>query len=159
MQQGMDGTATPSGYGRPTALELRCIGRKLLTAAEFYDGSSGESSCFERYSQTHDFPSSELLHCTVIFDDSVQQNNLEQVRLHLSARFPILVEPWVYCDFGPISSIVWRAFDPDEDMYEDWRRSAWEMFSEMPEFLLANGFKLKVVDVEPLPGPWKNNFL
>jgi hypothetical protein len=43
--------------------------------------------------------------------------------------------------------------------YDEWRFSAWTIFNEAPDLLRQSGFVLETMMVEPLPGPWKWQFL
>ena len=147
-----------TGHSTLTTARTMSAGRVHLTAAAFFDCSDW-TSFWDRYSSSYAHPHPAFVACSVRLDDSIQLHTREQARLLLMERFPVLVAPWVQFEWSMHKFLIWRGFPPDQTTYKLWRKAACEIFEELPDFLASSGHRLKAMDVEPLLGPWKWQFL
>ena len=131
--------------------------RQHLTAADFDDGE--HDSCFHAYSSIYDHPCGNTVYCIIkLHDVGPERDRAKEV---LEQAFPVLAASWIKFDIGFLGALIWRQHirEWQEGVYDEWRFSAWSIFSEAPELLRRSGFDLQSMKVQPLPGPCKWKFL
>ena len=131
--------------------------RKHLTAADFDD--SEFDSCFHAYSWEHFHPCGNHVCCGIKLHDVGPE--IDRAKEVLEQAFPVLTASWMIFDIGFNGGLIWHQHMEWQEgvVYDEWRFSAWAIFDEAPELLRQSGFDLKSMGVEPLPGPWKWQFL
>ena len=134
--------------------------RKHLTAADFDD--SEFDSCFHVYASEY----MRLGNCVSLFIKLhgmyPESPEIDLAKEFLERTFPVLAAPWMRFKTGCTrTSLIWLQHTDSmpEGGYDEWRFSAWAIFDEAPELLRQSGFDLQGMTVEPLPGPWKWQFL
>ena len=135
------------------ASQLLLSARKHLTAADFYDGE--HDSCFHAYSWIYDHPCGNTVCCAIQLHDVGPE--IDRAKEVLEQAFPVLAASWIKFDIGFLGALIWRQHirEWQEGVYDEWRFSAWSIFSEAPDLLRQSGFDFKSMKVQPLPGPWK----
>jgi hypothetical protein len=134
--------------------------RKHLTAADFDD--SEFDSCFHVYA-------SEYMHLGTCVSLYIKLHGVgpDSPEIYLAKEFlertcPVLAAPWMTFEIGfTRTALIWLQHTDSmpEGGYDEWRFFAWAIFDEVPDMLIHCGFHLQGMSVEPLPGPWRWQFL
>jgi hypothetical protein len=137
--------------------------RKHRTAADFYEGEF--AGCFYAYASPYCHPDGNGVFCIVRIQGLGRPWELcpqrDLARKVLEKAFPVLTSSWMRFDFGFNGSLIWHQYIKEvrDGAYEEWRIAAWTIFNETPDLLRLSGIDLLIMNVEPLPGPWKWQFL
>ncbi len=133
--------------------------RKHLTAADFDD--SEFDSCFHVYASEY----MRLGNCVSLFIKLhgmyPESPEIDLAKEFLERTFPVLAAPWMRFDIGWNTWLIWQQYTDEmpEGAYDEWRFFAWAIFDEVPDKLIHCGFHPQGMTVEPLPGPWRWQFL
>ena len=135
--------------------------RKHLTAADF--DTSEFDSCFHVYGSSDScFLGNHVHLCIKLHGVGPESPEIDLAKEFLERTFPVLAAPWMTFETGyQRTALIWLQHTDSmpEGGYDEWRFSAWAIFDEAPELLRQSGFDLQSMKVEPLPGPWKWQFL
>ena len=133
--------------------------RQHLTAADFDDGE--HDSCFHVYAWQYHHLGNHVCCAIKLHDVGPESPEIDRAKEVLEQAFPVLAASWMRFDIGFNGSLFWQQHirEWQEGVYDERRFSAWAIFDEAPELLRQSGFNLQSMRVEPLPGPWKWQFL
>ena len=133
--------------------------RKHLTAADFDD--SEFDSCFHVYAWKYHHLGHHVRCAFWLRDVGRESPENDRAKVVLEQAFPVLAASWMRFDIGFKGGLIWQQHidEMPEGAYDEWRFLACAIFDEAPEVLRQSGFDLRTMHVEPLPGPWKWQFL
>ena len=131
-----------------------------LTAADFYEGGEYES-CFHVYAWEYHHLGNNVCCAFWLRDVGAVSPENDRAKVVLEQAFPLLAASWMRFDIGYRGGLIFHQHEEEmpEGAYDEWRFFSCAIFDEAPEVLRRSGFDLRTMHVEPLPGPWKWQFL